>query len=311
MTILVTLVGEQPIPNLLPARYLQPQRVLFVHTTGLRGTEAVARRVAALLKDVPCDLALVDAYDIPQIRARLVEKLSGVRDCLFNLTGGTKPMTFAAYTLAQAQQSPFVYFQTEGPRGRDQQSLLYRYEWRNVEPALAGKVELPGNLLTIDDYLRAHLPGYESPDPQMEQEQPTDGWRFEKAVHDALHGWADEVLAGVRPKGVKEQVEIDLLVRGGNQVAVLELKSHGSGKDAIDQLTTAAAREYLGTYATRIAVIGGRVDDRFKALAVALRVGVVEFPAYRAGRSVLRPDEAAKLRRALADRLPLGKKIER
>ncbi len=46
MPTLITLVGEQPIPSLLPIRHLQPERVFLVHTTGNSGTEAVAQRVA-------------------------------------------------------------------------------------------------------------------------------------------------------------------------------------------------------------------------------------------------------------------------
>ncbi|OQA17128.1 MAG: hypothetical protein BWY63_02511 [Chloroflexi bacterium ADurb.Bin360] len=309
MTTLVTLVGEQSIPNLLPIRHLKPKRVVFVHTTGNYGTEAVAQRVAALLpSDDMAVYAPVDAYALSQIRTALAEKLAGERDLLFNLTGGTKPMGFAAYALAAEHTIPFVYFQTEGPRGRDQRSLLYRYQWQSEQPILEGQPEeLPSGLLTLDDYLRAHLVGYQVEDPHLEQPKPTIGWEFERAVHDALNGWADEVLAGVRPEGVKSQVEMDLLVRCGNQVAVLELKSYGSGKEAIDQLTTAAAREYLGTYTTRLAVIAGGVDDRFKALARALRVGVVEFPTYRAGRRTLHREEIVRLRQALAERLSYKK----
>jgi len=306
---LVTLVGEQPIPNLLPIRYLQPERVIFVHTTGNSGTETVARRVAALLPPGVADYAPVDPYALGKIRAALETKLADERDLLFNLTGGTKPMNFAAYALAAERGAPFLYFQTEGPRGRDQRSLLYRYRWEADQPVLDKREELPTGLLTIDDYLRAHLAGYQADDPHMEQPKPTNGWIFERAVYDALNGWADEVLARAKPEGVKAQVEIDLLVRCGNQVAALELKSYGGGKEAIDQLTTAAAREYLGTYTTRIAVIGGRVDDRFKALARALRIGVVEFPTYRAGRRTLRPEEVMVLRQALAERLPCRKTI--
>ncbi|HQE99864.1 MAG: hypothetical protein GYA30_08295 [Chloroflexi bacterium] len=309
MPTLVTLIGEQPIPSLLPIRHLQPERVLLVHTTGNSGTEAVARRVAALLPPGKAGYVSVDPYVLGKIRAVLAEKLAGERELLFNLTGGTKPMNFAAYALAAERAAPFLYFQTEGRRGRDQRSLLYRYEWQAGQPTPAGQEELPPDLLTLDDYLRAHLVGYQAKDPHLERPEPTDGWKFERAVYEALVDWADEVLAGVRPEGVKDQVEMDLLVRCGNQVAVLELKSYGGGKEAIDQLTTAAAREYLGTYTTRLAVIGGQVDDRFKALARALRIGVVEFPTYRAGQRTLRPEEVTRLRQALAERLPCRKTI--
>lgn len=312
MTTLITLVGEQPIPNLLPARHLKPERVIFVHTGGgSHGTETVARRVASLLSGVECRFLPVSPYDVPAIQNKLEEELSKVDECEFNLTGGTKPMNFAAYRVAQARQAPFFYFQTEGHRGRDLQSLLYRYTWDDLNPILQERTLLPPGLITIDDYLRAHLAGYTSEDPHLTNSSSADGWIFEKAVHEALHNWVDEDMAGVKPEGIAEQVEIDLIVRCGNQVAVLELKSYGgsSGKDAIDQLTTAAAREYLGTYTARFIVVGGRMDQRYKRLAERLRVRVVEFSEYRSGQSVLRSGEVRLLRQSLAEQLPCSRAV--
>ena len=44
--LLVSLVGEQPIPNLLVMRQLQPQKHLLVYT---QKTEAVARRLRQII----------------------------------------------------------------------------------------------------------------------------------------------------------------------------------------------------------------------------------------------------------------------
>lgn len=42
---------------------------------------------------------------------------------IFNLTGGTKPMSLAAFLVAFQRKAPFVYFQTEGGH-----SLLFHYK---------------------------------------------------------------------------------------------------------------------------------------------------------------------------------------
>lgn len=46
-SIMVALVGGQPMPNLLPVRHLAPDGVLLIYTTG---TQTVYQRLAALLR---------------------------------------------------------------------------------------------------------------------------------------------------------------------------------------------------------------------------------------------------------------------
>ena len=75
---------------------------------------------------------------------------------LFNLTGGTKPMAFAAYRLAEELGCDFVYLQSQGGR-----SLLYRYGYTpgsGYRPLLrADDPDLEiGDVVTIDDYFSAH-----------------------------------------------------------------------------------------------------------------------------------------------------------
>ena len=73
---------------------------------------------------------------------------------LFNLTGGTKPMMLAAYTLAVETHSPFIYLQSEAHR-----SMLDYYAFEGSSPVRSSWEELP-ELISLDDYLRAHLPKY-------------------------------------------------------------------------------------------------------------------------------------------------------
>jgi hypothetical protein len=119
---MLCLVGEQPVPNILPIRHCRPQVVALVHT---HTTKRVSDNLALLLRTdcrvVPFEIT---AYDILKVRnslERLIESHQWkADDLIFNLTGGTKPMAWAAFQLAQELNAEFVYLQSEGGK-----SLLY------------------------------------------------------------------------------------------------------------------------------------------------------------------------------------------
>jgi Holliday junction resolvase-like predicted endonuclease len=240
-----------------------------------------------------------DAYRLKEIYDKLRQRVNSQleADWCFNLTGGTKLMSLAATQAAADFNLPCVYYQTEAERQQQVGKLLYyRFEERRlIEDPSGGEVLLP--LLTLDDYLRAHLDDYTC------REQSDS--KLEEAVYQALQPHVDEILCNVRPEGVKDQVEIDLLIRIGNQVGVIEVKSggKGSGKKAVDQLTTAAAREYLGTYAQRFIVTQQAQEDRYKALANAVQVQVIELLKYRGGTRLDSSDQQ-KLLDAIQGKMP-------
>lgn len=306
--LLISLIGEQPIPNLLPIRHLKPSSNLLVYTDNEEASKKPAQRLRKLLSGISNldqDLLLKDAYRVDLIRSALREKLAGGVDIVFNLTGGTKPMSLAAQDLAREMNVPCVYYQTEGNRKRDQQSVLYHYVFKAGILELDKREPLPENLVSLDDYLLAYLPGYEIAGLSRDS-----GGDLEKAVGLALKDHVDELMTGVKPTGVRDQVEIDLLVRRGNHVAVLEVKSGGSGssKKALDQLTTTAAREYLGSYATRILITRGDDDTRsdwYKALAQSMRVNVIvlQHPLQKNGQ--LSSQDSTNVVQRLAELLPL------
>lgn len=302
---LLSLIGEQPIPNLLPIRHLKPAENLIVHTDNENASIKPAQRLKKLIpSDLEVSLLQVDAYRVDKIREKLEEALGGRSDVVFNLTGGTKPMSLAALEVARARRATCVYYQTEGKRGRGQQSKLNFYHFNKAGNLLFDRPEtLPDNLINLDDYLRAHLDDYEEAGFASGS-----GGEMEKAIYAALKGNVDEIKANIKPKGVKDQIEIDLLLRRGNNVAVLEIKSGGQGsnKKALDQLTTMAAREYLGTYATRVIVTRADDDSRsgwYKALAHALRVEVVELQHPLKNQS-LHEQDARNLRQRINEILP-------
>lgn len=303
--LLISLIGEQPIPNLLPIRHLKAVENLLVHTANENASLKPAQRLRKLIPpDLEVSFVAVDAYRVDRIRAILENSIGDRTDVVFNLTGGTKPMSLAALEVARVRQAACVYYQTEGQRGRDQQSKLYFYRFDEAGNLAFDRAEaLLNGLINLDEYLRAHLEGYEEKDFA-----PGTGGDLEKAVFATLKSEMDEIKANIKPLGVKNQADIDLLVRHGNNVVAVEVKSGGEGsnKKALDQLTTMAAREYLGTYATRLIVTRADEDsktDWYKALAHALRVQVVTLQhPLKNGR--LHEQDARNLRQRLNEILP-------
>jgi hypothetical protein len=267
-TAMILLVGEQPAPNLLPTRHLQPDAAVLVYTDR---TRQVAENLKALLEPgCHCWLCQVHPYRINEIQQELDAFLTTtVSDyaLVFNLTGGTKAMALGAFRIVQMWNSPFVYFQTEGNR-----SLLYHYAFDGDEIILQATDELPVTI-SLDDYLRMYL-------------RSTPG--------------IAEVITGLRPQGLEAQ-EVDFVVRCGNQVGIGEIKTKGA-KRGIDQLNAVAEQRYLGTYLRKFLVSGKPVDRNNKNLAQAYRIEVIELLSY--GESgVLSANDKQKLAETVRGRL--------
>ncbi len=266
-TALILLVGEQPVPNLLPTRHLQPDVAVLVHSTF---TRLIAERLKNLLErgEVKCPLCEVDPYDFLAIQSSLQQFLDqnlGEHESVFNLTGGTKPMALAAFLLAFQRKSDFLYFQTESGH-----SKLYRYGFgENREVVLREAIEL-SETITLDEYLRLYVGNYQTGEPRND---------FEEQVRDALRTIPDlEMLTSVRPQGL-DALEVDFVVRLGNQVGVIEAKTRGA-KAGIDQINAVAEPRYLGTYVHKFLVSSKPVDQNNKNLAKAYKIEVIELPSY-------------------------------
>jgi hypothetical protein len=303
MMILVSLIGEQPIPNLLPIRRFAPAENLLVYTSR---TEAVAHRLRRLISasDGLQDDLKASPYDIAGLRQALQTRLESREEIVFNLTGGTKTMVMAAYSLAEQRRCPFIYLESENRRSR-----LLHYFFQDGRPVQSSADDLPA-LITIQDYLNAHLHGYQAGDFHHDENGSlSDGGLFEQAVYQALASrYApphEQVHGSIRPSAAGQQVEIDLLLRCGNQVGIAEIKLGGaeSGKRGLDQLKMAAEPTYLGTYAGQFLIVAAsRLYGRAADLARERRVNVIYLPGYRRGQPLSRADAdllAAELRRAL------------
>jgi hypothetical protein len=280
---LLSLIGEQPIPNLLVSRALQPERQTLCST---ERTQKLARNLQAMLPG--SQDAEAPPYDLAEATRRIAA-LCGP-DTWINLTGGTKPMAFAAYEVARQRSLPFVYLQSEGAA-----SVLYSYTWQDGLPRLVERRVL-GSLICIDDYLQAHgLQPVHNGAPVNSQETGLRRW-FEAHV--------DECQANQAFEGF----EIDFILRRGNQAAIVEAKMVAKNtRHGIDQLNTIGGKTYLGTYTGKILVVSKPLGPQLSRLAEARQVLVVLVQGrtdQRTGR--LLPDAPSQARLFEALRKTLG-----
>lgn len=273
MTVMISLIGEQPIPNLLVLRHEQPDEAVLVFTDRSR---PVAERLQNLVeKDTRLD-RLLDPYDIRASYEGLKGFIKGnwnSENLVFNLTGGTKTMVLAAYQIAAEIHTPFLYLQSEGKRSR-----LYRYEFNGGAYSKVSDEFLPA-LISIDDYVQAYL----GQTPQK-REKPRDafGQAFEESIAQSLREINLEVKVGVHLAGA---LEVDLMVRYENQVGVIQAKTGSAArkKTGLDQLNAACDQRYLGTYTGKMLVINevwDKTRSNLRELAKAWRITVIELPSF-------------------------------
>lgn len=272
MSIMVLLVGEQPAPNLLPIRFYEPNRVILVHTN-LPLSQTRAKRLEKVIgtraKAEPLE---TEAYRVGQIQAKIdayiEEHCTGTEELIFNLTGATKPMVLAAYEIARARQAVGFYYQTE-----NNQNLLHAYHFENGNLVCEAPVSIQATL-TLDDYLRLYVGDYRTDRLKEGLER-----MIEKTLREHLPDY--ELMTSVKPVELAGNLEIDLIVRHQNQVAVLESKRQG--KKGIDQLNSVANQRTLGTYTKKILVSQAPLDSNNQDLAEAYKIQVIELTSARSG----------------------------
>lgn len=277
-TIMISLVGEQPIPNLLPILYVKPRHAVLVCT---ERTKKVSERLSLVLKSDPLLVSVeeppivVEPYDMIKIENALKRVISDrswcAKEVVFNLTGGTKPMALAAYRLAEQFRSPFLYVQGEGRK-----SMVYHYRFSERGLEIEKMDEVPP-VLNIDVYLKAHLGDYKEDEPRDE---------FEQMVYMVLRPELDEVKTSIKPPSEFGSLEIDLVLRCGNHVGIAEVKTGGKAKEkrGIEQIITAAEQRFLGTYTKKFLVLDREYGSNNLRLAKAHGIIVIELLSAQTGK---------------------------
>ena len=272
--LLVSLVGEQTIPNVVPLLHYSIEgsvdSSLLVHTS--RTAEAcnwIDDVLPPALDRLP--RLEVSPYDVAatanQLTGRLAEVMRerslSVEQVMINITGGTKLMSLAAYGLAAQLGCEAIYYQTETAGAP--LILSYRFAERQV---ISSPV-VPHDVLTIESYFRAY--GVAVPPEASDQRRSLQqkiskqrgdtkrGFEFEYAVYEALSGVVDGVLTGIKINGRDSSSDIDLIFRRGNVVGVGQLKCGKAAYslDGVKQLTLFSGQPY-GTYTKKLLI----TDDR-------------------------------------------------
>lgn len=267
MKVMISLIGEQPAPNLLPVRHYRPEHVVLVYT---KRTEKIRDRLNQLIRADVYPLE-VSPYAIDEISDQLeryvLEREWDVSDLLFNVTGGTKPMALAATMVAQRIGAPIIYFQSEGKYSR-----IYKYNFYNDQNSIkpAGIVEVDSTI-SLDDYLTLYLGDYDTGEPRHP---------LETAVRDVLEATPliDEVFTSIKPAS-QPALEVDLIIRCGNQIGVGEIKMKGA-KAGIDQLAAVTDQRYLGTYVAKFLISGESLHHNNRHLAQAYNIMVIELKSF-------------------------------
>lgn len=254
------LVGQQPVPNLLPILHFKPKEVVLVNT---ESTLSTSEKLEKLLHK-KCDVTTlkVDPYDISTIHhkvERFFAKTHEKEDLLFNITGGTKPMVLGSFLLAQRLRMPIIYLQSDRLQGR-----IYLYSF-NGQQLILHEEKVLEELLTINDFLQVHVGDYS----QRRRKDP-----FSKIIKEAIEPYVSEVLTDV---SIGANVDLDLVLRSKNQMGVVEVTTTKNKiKRKIDQLTAATERDSLGTYTHRFLIINQRVDENNQKLAKENSITLIE-----------------------------------
>jgi|Deesub1362A_J573_1020465.scaffolds.fasta_scaffold15251_2 hypothetical protein len=274
---MISLVGEQPAPNLLPAYELKPKQILLVAT---KETTSVAERLMGILneKGYQTDIVVGLPYNVEETEAQIQEWITGIRSegstkLVGNFTGGTKLMVLALLKVMRTplfEKKQLCYFRTERSQG-----ILYFYDPKTFVLLEERKLQ---STLSLEDYLKVYLGEY-----SFKRMSKGDDKDFEEAVASVLKPVVDELEMGLKKGGA---LEIDLIFRCGNQIGIAEVKTGGKArkKEGIDQLNTAGGRDFLGTYVKKFLIVDTLWNEltNLRELAQARNIILIELPSFGA-----------------------------
>jgi Holliday junction resolvase-like predicted endonuclease len=285
MKTMIALVGEQPLPNVIPVKYYSPSRLVLAHTKNERST-LIAKRIEGFFGDQPkVDLLeLEDGYNIDQIYSKLYQfihqnELKG--ELLFNLTGGTKPMSFAALELARVLRCQAFYYQSE-----NNLSQVYLYDLSTGSPKYQKPISIDTEL-RVDEILKLFIDKYHCDNFKDD---------FEKQVFDVLESLGNgySVLHNVWLDSIGPNVEIDWILCYKNKLAVGEVKSQAKKSDGIDQVNGVTDQRTLGTYTKKFIVSAREPHYNDRLLAEAYRIKIITVPSAN-NKGVLSEEDRQKI----------------
>ena len=287
--LLLSLVGEQPIPNLLPLwqsdEYTTAQ---FAATPTTRGVaESLARTILAdpqLQHLRVLDPLMLSAYDIQASRSCLAAALvQHQREGLavrLNLTGGTKLMSLAAVQAAFGSGVNLLYVSTQENQLIHLASDGAELVRQSLEVQISAGQYLAAHDLEVGDDLsfRPEARRYAVPPPQEGDELEEQVFRQARQS-----GQFDDVRRNVfiRKQTSRGPVinELDVVVTRNGRLAVCSCKSGKTlTKETIYELASLSRREAAGIYCGKVLVtsqdtVSRALRDRARDMNVHLVYG--------------------------------------
>ncbi len=265
--LLLSLVGEQPIPNLIPLwqlpHYCEVQFVASARTRNVaKQLKSAIEKDDALRHLKVLKPLIVNPYDIGTVRSQIADTLikhqKQGKNLHLNLTGGTKLMSLAALQAAYGSGASLMYVSTE------EQQII----WLGSDGS-EQKREGIRIVINVGQYLNAHGLEIEIQDVSpYAAPPPKEGDELEARVFSQLKasGVFDDVRRNVKickRKGKKQvRNELDVVVTCNGRLAILSCKSGNvesdSGREsyrrAIYELSAISRREAAGIYCVKILV---------------------------------------------------------
>lgn len=265
--ILLSLVGEQPIPNLIPL-WQAPQQYSAARFAATSETREIAKNLAKTIRNdpllshiTPHPVLELDAYDINTTRSRLAKALAAYQEnnssvCL-NLTGGTKIMSLAALLAAFGTGVPLLYVSTQN------NSIIYYQSDGNETHRQEISIKID-----VKQYLNAHNlevsshPNFIPNAAKPLVHPPKEGDDLEKKVFQLARdsGKFDDVQRNLfirrRIKQNWVRNELDIVVTRNGRLAVCSCKSGDIIKEDIYELASLSRREAAGIYCSKVLVCG-------------------------------------------------------
>jgi hypothetical protein len=120
---MLCLLSDQPIPNLLSVHHFKPDRLVLVESENMRGRKVADHFLLALKfggldyteRSETHPLDLVDDLETVRQCLRKAYGAHSSANWIANLTGGTKPMSIAAYEFFKAVGARLVYVNAARP----------------------------------------------------------------------------------------------------------------------------------------------------------------------------------------------------
>lgn len=281
----ITLVGEQPIPILLPLWQLT--EITDLQFVASSKTEDVAIRLEGIVKSDDAlkgiqvhERLLVSAYNLTDTQQKVSQAIYDHQNqhrVLVNLTSGTKIMSLGCLQAAQALDAQLVYVSTET------RELLFFHP--------ASKKEWTERFNVVIDcyqYFNAH--GFDASLNHNFRSSfasvmpPKQGDELENTIFQLCHESSlfDHVQKNLYVrKRLPDQTgvinELDIVVTRNGSLAICSCKSGKLSNDPLYELSSLASRELAGIYCKKFLItslnesaIPGSIKDRATSLGIQI-----------------------------------------